>query len=275
MKKIILWLVKKAVFFLMIVISMMPISVFGQSTPTQVTLSLDKQSYFSGDTVVISGTVTSPGASNSMILQVYSPDNMLVQIGTVIISSDGKFSTSIKAEGSSWSNAGSYLVKMIYVSPPTNAVATANIDFKATPIPSTSVSQQSSTIPQPISNQTQDDSLQAQIQKRIAIANNLRNSLNGNTSSTSGQIPSWIKDDAKNWHDGTLDNMGFSKGLQYLISNGLVKINWNVKPTDFFEHIPSWVKHIAGWWSQDLLPDDEYLKSIQYLLQNKIINTVQ
>ncbi len=262
---------KKAVFFLMIVVSMMSSSAFGQSTPTQVTLSLDKQSYSSGDTVVISGTVTSPGASNSMILQVYSPDNMLVQIGTVIISSDGKFSTSVKAEGPSWNNAGSYLVKMIYVSPPTNAVATANIDFKT--IPSNTVSPHSPTSQS--SNQTQSDSLEAQIQKRIALANKLRDSLNGNTSSNSGQIPSWMKDDAKNWHDGTMDNIGFSKGIQYMISNGLVKIDWTVKPADSFERIPLWVKHVAGWWSQDLLADDEYVKSIQYLLQNKIINTVQ
>ncbi|TRZ81054.1 MAG: hypothetical protein D4R90_00435 [Nitrosopumilales archaeon] len=264
------WLVKKATFFLMIIVSMMPISAFGQSTPTQVNLSLDKQSYSSGDIVVISGTVTSPGASNSMILQVYSPDNMLVQIGTVIISSDGKFSTSIQAEGPSWGNAGSYLVKMIYVSPPTNAVATANIAFR-TSIASNTASQQGTQS----SNQTQSDSLEEQIQKRIALANKLRDSLNGNTSSNSGQIPSWMKDDAKNWHDGVMDNVGFSKGIQYMISNGLVKIGWTVKSTDSFERIPLWVKHVAGWWSQDLVSNDEYIKSIQYLLQNKIINTMQ
>ena len=274
MKKRITRLVKKAAFFLMIVISMMSSSAFGQSTSTQVTLSLDKQSYSSGDTVVISGTVTSPGASNSMILQVYSPDNILVQIGTVGISSDGKFSTSVKAEGPSWGNAGSYLVKLIYVSPPTNAVATANIDFKATPIPSSTVSPQSGPTTQS-SNQTQPDSLEEQIQKRIVLANKLRNSLNGNASSNSGQIPSWIKNDAKNWHDGTMDNIRFSKGIQYMISSGLVKIDWNVKSTDSFEHVPSWVQHVAGWWSQDLLSDNEYIKSIQYLLQNKIINPVQ
>lgn len=245
---------------------------FGQGA-TQITLSLDKQSYVTGDTVIISGTITSLGASNSMVLQVYSPDNMLVQIGTVNISSDGKFSTSVKAEGPSWSNGGSYVVKMIYVSPPTNVVATANIDFKTTSVSSNSISSQSSPAVQS-SNQTQTDSLEEQIQKRIALANKLKESLN-NESSNSEKIPSWIKDDAKSWHDGTTDNAEFSKGIQYMISSGLVKVDWNVKPTDSFERIPLWVKHVAGWWSQDMLSDSEYANSIQYLLQHKIIETTK
>ena len=264
---------KKVAFLLMIVISMMPISAFGQSTPTQVTLSLNKQSYVSGDTVIISGTITSPGASNSMILQVYTPDNILVQIGTINISSDGKFSTSVKAEGPSWNHDGLYVVKMIYVSPPINVVATTNIDFKATPIPSSNAaSSQSSPTTQQSSNQTQDESLQEQIQKRIAIANKLRESMNNNESSNSGQIPSWIKDDARSWHDGAMDNTGFSKGIQYLISSGLVKINWKIAPADSFERIPSWVKHVAGWWSQGQVADNEFTNSIQFLLRDKIID---
>lgn len=262
----------KVVFFLVIVASTTILPVFGQGA-TQVTLSLNKQSYVLGDTVIISGTITSPGASNNMILQVYSPDNTLVQIGTVSISSDGKFSTSIKAEGSSWNNDGSYTVKMIYASPPINAVATANIDFMKTHVTPNPVSSQSSPVVQN-SNQTQDKSLEEQIQKRIAIANKLRDSINGN-SSNHEKIPSWAKDDARSWHDGTINNAGFSKEIQYLISTGLVKIDWNVDSADSFEHIPSWVKRIAGWWSQDLLSDNDYVKSIQYLLQNKIINIVK
>jgi len=272
MKKRITWLVKKAAFFLMIVVSIMSGFAFGQSTPTQITLLLDKQSYYSGDAVVISGTVTSPGASNNMILQVYNPDNILAQIGTVTISPDGKFSTTVKAEGPSWSIDGFYLVKIIYLSPPANVVATSTIDFKTTPVASNAVPPQSGPITQPNSNQS--DTLEEQIQKRIILANKLRDSLNSNTSSNSGQIPSWIKDEATNWHDGNVNNVGFSKGIQYLISSGLVHVDWNVKPTDTFEKIPSWIKHVANWWSQDLLSDREYLNSIQYLLQNKIINTV-
>jgi len=262
-------LVSKVLFFLVIAASMMFIPSFGQGA-TQVTLSLNKQSYVSGDTVIISGTITSPGASNSMILQVYGPDNILVQIGTVNISSDGKFSTSVKAEGPSWNHDGSYAVKMIYVSPPINAVATANIDFKVKSVSSNAISSQSSPTTQS-SNQTQAESLEEQIQKRIALANKLKESLN-NESSSSEKIPSWIKDDARSWHDSTTDNAEFSKGIQYLISSGLVKINWKIDPTDSFEHIPSWVKHVAGWWSQGQVADNEFTNSIQFLLRDKIID---
>jgi hypothetical protein len=87
-------------------------------------------------------------------------------------------------------------------------------------------------------------------------------------------IPFWIKNDARSWYDGKINNSQFGKGLEYLISTGIVKTGLNAVLNNSFEHIPSWVKHIAGWWSQDMLSDNEYVKSIQYLLQNKIITTV-
>ena len=41
----------------------------------------------------------------------------------------------------------------------------------------------------------------------------------------SGGIPSWIKNNAGWWADGQIDDSSFVSGLQWLISNGIMKIS--------------------------------------------------
>ena len=254
-----------------------PSLVFAQSP--QITLLTDKQSYVTGDTISISGTISSLGSSNSAVLQVFNPFNVLVQIGTINLAPDGTFSKTIKAAGESWANDGSYQIKVLYVSTPILATATVNVSFKAqsTPAPSqTTQPPQSSTPSPPVSQpiqsqpQTPDDqtSIEEQIKQRIALANKLKQQIE-NTATI--QIPSWVKDNAQKWHDGTVDNAGFSKDIQYMITSGLVKVSGQVTPTTTFEYIPSWQKKVADWWSQGLISDYDYVNSIQYLLDKKII----
>ena len=251
--------------------------VFAQSP--QITLLTDKQSYVTGDTISISGTISLLGSSNSAVLQVFNPFNVLAQIGTINLAPDGTFSKTIKAEGESWGTDGSYQIKVLYVSTPILATATANVSFKAqsAPLPSQPIQpSQPSTQPpstsQPTQNPTQtpDDqtSIQEQIQQRIALANKLKQQIE-NTATI--QIPSWVRDTAQKWHDGTVDNAGFSKDIKYMITSGLVKVSGQVTPTTTFEYIPTWQKKVAEWWSQGLVSDYDYVNSIQYLLDKKVI----
>ena len=39
------------------------------------------------------------------------------------------------------------------------------------------------------------------------------------------EIPSWIKNNAGWWADGQIDDGSFVSGLQWLISNGIMKIS--------------------------------------------------
>ena len=271
------------------VLAVTPSIVFAQSP--QITVLTDKQSYVTGDTITISGKVLSLGASNSAVLQVFNPFNVLVQIGTINLAPDGTFSKTIKAEGESWANDGSYQIKILYVSTPILATVTANVNFKevqSTPTPSQTTqpsqsqpSTQSPSTTQPSTSQspvqttqnppqTPDDqtSVEDQIKQRIALANKLKQQIE-NTATI--QIPFWVKDTAQKWHDGTVDNAGFSKDIQYLITSGLVKVSGQVTPTTTFEYIPSWQKKVADWWSQGLISDYDYVNSIQYMLDKKII----
>ena len=259
---------------LVILLVMIPSIAFAQS-PAQIMLLTNKQSYVTGDTISLSGNMLSLGASNTAVLQVYDPFNVLVQIGTVNILPDGSFHTTIKAQGTSWNNDGLYKIKVIYISTPILATATANINFKVTKIQSTIIQSVPSTnIQNNTQNNTQiissnNQTVEEEIKQRIAIANKLKQQLDQGSES---QIPFWVKDAAKKWHDGTIDNIEFSKNIHFFISSGLVKVDEGIKPTYVFEHIPSWQKKVTGWWSQGTISDYDYFNSIQFLLDKKIIN---
>jgi hypothetical protein len=46
-----------------------------------------------------------------------------------------------------------------------------------------------------------------------------------NTTQATAVIPSWIKNNAKWWSEGQLGDNQFVQGLQYMITNGIIKIN--------------------------------------------------
>ena len=45
------------------------------------------------------------------------------------------------------------------------------------------------------------------------------------TATTSAQIPSWIKTNAGYWAGGDISDGDFVKGIQYLVSSGMIKIS--------------------------------------------------
>ncbi|MDH5658942.1 MAG: hypothetical protein OEY17_06340 [Nitrosopumilus sp.] len=85
-------------------------------------------------------------------------------------------------------------------------------------------------------------------------------------------IPTWIKNNAKWWSDGQIDDTSFIEGIQFLIKEGLMEIpitehnavNQNNK-------IPNWVKNNAGWWSEDLISERDFVKGIEFLASQGII----
>ena len=85
-------------------------------------------------------------------------------------------------------------------------------------------------------------------------------------------IPSWIRTTADWWSTSQISDEGFTKGLEYLIQNDMVKVpEASISNSDRSDQIPSWLRNNAGWWSQGLLSDGEFVKGIQYLVNNEII----
>ena len=85
-------------------------------------------------------------------------------------------------------------------------------------------------------------------------------------------IPSWVKNNAKYWHDGSIDDSTFAQGIQYMIKQGIITI----PPTQSGQAnpgvtIPAWVKNNAGYWSTGDIDDATFVKGIQFLITSGII----
>ncbi|OLE40694.1 MAG: hypothetical protein AUG16_03050 [Thaumarchaeota archaeon 13_1_20CM_2_39_20] len=102
-------------------------------------------------------------------------------------------------------------------------------------------------------------------------------SLSASAMTQTPSIPAWIKNNAKWWSEGQIKDSDFTKGIQYLINQGIMKISEAKPSSSQSQGIPSWIKNNAKWWSEGQIDDSEFVKGIQYLVSNGVIvvETVQ
>ena len=93
-------------------------------------------------------------------------------------------------------------------------------------------------------------------------------------------IPSWIKDNAGWWADGTIDDATFIQSIQFLVQNDVIEVSEAGVGSTGQESrsesgaVPSWVKISAGWWADNTIDDATFIQSIQFLIRQGIL-TVQ
>ena len=93
------------------------------------------------------------------------------------------------------------------------------------------------------------------------------------TSSSVPSIPSWIKNNAKLWSNGTLDDSTFAQGIQYLIQQKIVNISsTHSGQSTAGVKIPQWVRTDASSWASDQIDDSTFIGAIQYLVQSGVIS---
>jgi len=86
------------------------------------------------------------------------------------------------------------------------------------------------------------------------------------------KIPTWIKNNAGWWSDGTIDDNSFITGLEYLIKNNILIISSQTNSFDSNDSkIPTWIKNNAGWWSDGTIDDESFLIGIEWLISNGVI----
>ena len=108
-----------------------------------------------------------------------------------------------------------------------------------------------------------------QLRQQLEETNQTSESQQSNPTNIS--IPVWIKNNAKWWSEGTIDDSTFASGIQYLIKQGIIQVPSTQTGSTTSQQIPSWVKNNAKWWSEGQVSDDEFVKAIQYLISNGII----
>ena len=86
-------------------------------------------------------------------------------------------------------------------------------------------------------------------------------------------IPSWIKNNAKWWSDGQIEDSDFVSGIQFMIKEKIINIpNLPEQASETAEEkVPDWIRNNAGWWADGLITEDDFVKGIQFLVEQGII----
>ena len=87
----------------------------------------------------------------------------------------------------------------------------------------------------------------------------------------SNEIPSWIKNNAGWWSEGSIDENSFLQGIQFLIKEGIIDIPNTTQTKSQSSEIPSWIKNNAGWWSEGLVSDSDFILGIQFLISSGVL----
>ena len=78
-----------------------------------ISVETDANSYKEGETIVISGKVSTVIPGTPVTMQIFSQGN-LVDIAQIMVAEDGSYSHTVIAEGPLWSKTGDYTVKAIF-----------------------------------------------------------------------------------------------------------------------------------------------------------------
>ena len=89
------------------------------------------------------------------------------------------------------------------------------------------------------------------------------------------EIPSWIKNTAGWWADGTIDDGSFVSGIEWLVSNDIIQVPATAVSGTAESSIPSWIKNTAGWWADETIDDDSFVNAIQHLIKVGIMTVPQ
>jgi len=100
--------------------------------------------------------------------------------------------------------------------------------------------------------------------------NTASNSFNVIIEYTGSLIPSWVKNVAGFWHDGSINDASFLEGISYLIQNNIIIVP-TTESGSGGGAVPDWVKNTAGWWADDTIDDDTFVNAITYLIQQGLI----
>ncbi len=93
------------------------------------------------------------------------------------------------------------------------------------------------------------------------------------------EIPGWIKNVAGWWANGEISENEFLTGIEYLINNNIILLDFipcsiktESQTISSAKLVPDWVKNNAKWWSEDLIEDTDFINGIEYLIKKQIMS---
>jgi len=87
------------------------------------------------------------------------------------------------------------------------------------------------------------------------------------------KVPDWVKNNAKWWADGQVDDSTFTQGIGFLIKEKIIDIDSLPEQASEVaeQKVPDWIKNNAGWWADGMISEDDFIKGVKYLVEKGII----
>ena len=83
-------------------------------------------------------------------------------------------------------------------------------------------------------------------------------------------IPQWVKNNARWWSEGNIDDETFVDGIEFLISKEIIGIPKHTS-SQSIQEIPDWIKNNARWWSEGNIDDETFVDGIEFLVKIGIV----
>jgi predicted secreted protein with PEFG-CTERM motif len=101
----------KIISSVLILLIIFTVPVFAESL---ISVETDAKSYKEGETIVISGKVSTIIGSTPVTMQIFSEDNKFVDLAQITVAEDKSYSYTVRAVGPLWSKAGEYTVRVSF-----------------------------------------------------------------------------------------------------------------------------------------------------------------
>jgi len=296
-----------AIFLLFLLIPLSFSSAFGVIE----NFTTDKSLYHKDDLLNISGNVLYDPENPFITIQIFTPGKSnFADFNTVLINSDGSFSTFFHVGGPTWTSYGSYTIKVTY-----DGSMEKSIEYKklstttseSNPEPSTKPSSNPEPSTKPSSNlepSTKPSSNPEQVIKSAFITLKLKipnfpsldkspqfyidryNNEPNYTSWFDSQFPFDSIDDVFGYETTHIDGFpSFDKSPQFYIdryNNEPNYTSWfdsqfqntsiyNILGYDDPVSMPNWIRNNAEWWATGKISDSTFVTGIEFMLENNII----
>ncbi len=262
----------------------------------------NKSLYYEGDTLYVSGTVSSELDSPNVTIVIFNPSkSTFVTLGSAIANSDGSFSATLLVGGPTWSTYGIYPIQVTSE----GSSMEKSIEYKESSTPESPPETESSSesIPAPESEPTTAPESEPIPEQQITDLNELgiasfvdeskdpQHYVGRYYSETIYKkwfddyypqyssiyeavglkaLPLEIKIHAMEWATGEIDDSEFVTEIEFMLENNIIVIS-DIPTETSDNEIPAWVRNNALWWSQDLISEYEFVNSLKFLIQEGII----
>jgi hypothetical protein len=274
-------MIQYVVIFSLLLFSLISFSAFGEV----VEITTDKSAYYDGDTILVSGIVSTELPVTSISVVIFDPArSTFVAVAPAMSNADGSFSVSIHVGGPLWNSYGDYPIQATSENTSKETV----VEYLESTVPSTQEPTQESTsnttpelkIPAPFVDESK--SPQSYVD-RYYNEINYKEWFDTNYSEYSSIyeavgleepvfMPDWIRNNAGWWATGSIPDSTFVTGIEFMLENNIIVIS-NIPSSENISNdkIPEWIRNNADWWSQEKISDDEFVNSLKFLIQEGII----